>query len=167
MAEHTPTTEDVLATYGLARNRSGVPPYAAEAEFDRWLTEHDAQVAAKALREWAAAHLAYYPEDVFVPPTRDDWDWVARLISQHGGVLDAFSAEIMRRAAHIAIKDADAMTRQADTPVSEPDHEFIGVAGHPDDDECTHRADGTDATYCGLTRAEHDAPAADDEGGQE
>lgn len=28
-------------------------------------------------------------------------------------------------------------------------HEFIGVAGHADDDECTHREDGSDATYCG------------------
>ena len=34
-------------------------------------------------------------------------------------------------------------------------HEFWGVAGHPDDDECTHREDGTDATYCGLTADEH------------
>lgn len=35
------------------------------------------------------------------------------------------------------------------------DHDFIGVAGHPDDDECTHRVDGTDATYCGLPAARH------------
>ena len=35
------------------------------------------------------------------------------------------------------------------------DHEFLPVAGHPDDDECTHREDGTDATYCGRARAEH------------
>lgn len=31
----------------------------------------------------------------------------------------------------------------------ELNHEFLPVNGHPDDDECTHRADGTDATYCG------------------
>lgn len=37
-----------------------------------------------------------------------------------------------------------------------PAHDFLPVNGHPDDDECTHRADGTDATYCGLTRAEHE-----------
>lgn len=36
------------------------------------------------------------------------------------------------------------------------DHEFLPVASHPDDDECTYRADGTDATYCGRTRADHD-----------
>jgi len=35
------------------------------------------------------------------------------------------------------------------------DHDYIGVAGHPDDDECTHRADGTDATYCGEPDRHH------------
>ncbi|WP_337004068.1 hypothetical protein [Microbacterium sp. LB12] len=35
------------------------------------------------------------------------------------------------------------------------DHVFIGVAGHADDNECTHRADGTDATYCGRREDEH------------
>ncbi|TAJ21799.1 MAG: hypothetical protein EPO65_00430 [Dehalococcoidia bacterium] len=34
--------------------------------------------------------------------------------------------------------------------------EFRPVAGHPDDDECTHRSDGTDATYCGQPRAWHE-----------
>ncbi|SEC89872.1 hypothetical protein [Arthrobacter woluwensis] len=37
-----------------------------------------------------------------------------------------------------------------------PDHEFQGVYGHPDDDECTHRSDGTDLTYCGEPRKYHD-----------
>jgi hypothetical protein len=36
------------------------------------------------------------------------------------------------------------------------DHAFVPVNGHPDDDECTFRSDGTDATYCGRTEAEHD-----------
>jgi hypothetical protein len=35
------------------------------------------------------------------------------------------------------------------------DHAFLPVAGHPDDDECTYRADGTDATYCGEPESEH------------
>lgn len=35
------------------------------------------------------------------------------------------------------------------------DHEFLPVAGHPDDDECTHRPDGTDETYCGEPVAAH------------
>lgn len=34
-------------------------------------------------------------------------------------------------------------------------HPFLSVAGHPDDDECTHRDDGTDATYCGMPEAAH------------
>lgn len=34
-------------------------------------------------------------------------------------------------------------------------HEFLPVNGHPDDDECTHRADGTDNTYCGEPKAAH------------
>ena len=39
-------------------------------------------------------------------------------------------------------------------------HDFLPVNGHPDDDECTFRADGTDATYCGRTRDAHGyAPA--------
>lgn len=32
-------------------------------------------------------------------------------------------------------------------------HEFIGVHGHPDDDECTYRSDGTEASYCGEEEA--------------
>lgn len=35
------------------------------------------------------------------------------------------------------------------------DHAWIGVAGHPDDPECTHRSDGTDATYCGHIEHDH------------
>lgn len=34
-------------------------------------------------------------------------------------------------------------------------HDFKPVAGHPDDDECTDREDGTDATYCGLPKDAH------------
>lgn len=34
-------------------------------------------------------------------------------------------------------------------------HDFTPVAGHPDDDECTHRSDDTDATYCGEPRGAH------------
>lgn len=36
------------------------------------------------------------------------------------------------------------------------DHPFLPVAGVPDDDECTHRDDGTDDTYCGLPESDHD-----------
>ena len=36
------------------------------------------------------------------------------------------------------------------------EHDFLPVKGHPDDDECTYRSDGTDATYCGESRSWHD-----------
>lgn len=35
------------------------------------------------------------------------------------------------------------------------DHQWTGVAGHADDPECSHRLDGTDATYCGRLEHEH------------
>lgn len=36
------------------------------------------------------------------------------------------------------------------------DHGFLPVKDHPDDDECTHRADGTDRSYCGEPRDAHE-----------
>ena len=36
------------------------------------------------------------------------------------------------------------------------DHPFVGVDGHPDDDECTNRAGGTDETYCSRSEADHE-----------
>jgi hypothetical protein len=46
------------------------------------------------------------------------------------------------------------------TPAPErvTDHDFLPVAGHPDDDECTYRSDGTDLTYCGEPQSAHGAP---------
>jgi hypothetical protein len=41
----------------------------------------------------------------------------------------------------------------ADFPLG---HEFKPVMGHPDDDECTFRSDGTDLTYCGEPRSSHE-----------
>jgi len=35
------------------------------------------------------------------------------------------------------------------------DHAWIGVAGHSDDPECTHRAGGTDETLCGELEYRH------------
>ncbi|WP_165640078.1 hypothetical protein [Mycobacteroides abscessus] len=35
------------------------------------------------------------------------------------------------------------------------DHDFLPVNGHPDDDECTYRADGTDSRYCGESERLH------------
>ena len=33
--------------------------------------------------------------------------------------------------------------------------QILGRERHPDDDECTFRRDGTDATYCGRREHEH------------
>jgi hypothetical protein len=49
--------------------------------------------------------------------------------------------------------EGDPAYRTTDGTVT--DHPFIGVRGHPDDDECTNRSGGTDETYCGHTEAEH------------
>lgn len=47
--------------------------------------------------------------------------------------------------------------RAALTPTTDAitDHDFLPVAGHPDDDECTFRSDGTDLTYCAETKEMH------------
>lgn len=39
--------------------------------------------------------------------------------------------------------------------IQEHRHAFLPVDGHPEDDECTHRDDGTDETYCGLAERDH------------
>lgn len=41
------------------------------------------------------------------------------------------------------------------------DHDFLPVAGHPDDDECTNRSDGTDDTYCSYPEHEHEGSLRD------
>ena len=57
-------------------------------------------------------------------------------------------------------EDGDPVPDVGPDPVVLPpsiDHDFVPVLGHPDDDECTYRSDGTDDTYCGLPAAVHDA----------
>ena len=51
MSEHTPTTYAVRTNYAMTMLRVGrkdIDPYSA---FDRWLAEHDREVAAKAWEE--------------------------------------------------------------------------------------------------------------------
>lgn len=59
-AEYTPTTEDVT-TAALA---GGIY---SEAEFDRWLAAHDAEVRAEALREAAKVSRAYSTDSRDIP----------------------------------------------------------------------------------------------------
>lgn len=61
MAEHTPTDEEARAAFVTGEIRDGegsdwddLMP-SAEADWDRWITAHDARVKAEALRE-AAEH---------------------------------------------------------------------------------------------------------------
>lgn len=70
--------------------------------------------------------------------------------------------ELRQRALDFDMEEEHAQRRRESAalraaPPAEPsNHDFLPVAGHPDDDECTHRADGTDATYCGRPRREHE-----------
>jgi phage terminase Nu1 subunit (DNA packaging protein) len=65
MADYGPTTDEVRAMYvtGTPPHRVTVP--AGNDEFDRWLAQHDAEVAAKALRQaaddWQAGEWANVP----------------------------------------------------------------------------------------------------------
>jgi phage terminase Nu1 subunit (DNA packaging protein) len=65
MSEYTPTTDEVRAMYvtGTPPHRVSVPQ--GNAEFDRWLAQHDAEVAARALRQaaddWQTGEWANVP----------------------------------------------------------------------------------------------------------
>jgi len=74
--------------------------------------EHDAQVAARALRNWGQEMLARYPEGVFVEPDENGWRFIALALARQARTLDAVSASLMRRAAKLAIEDADRIERQ-------------------------------------------------------
>lgn len=69
---------------------------------------------------------------------------------------DPSRADIWREDARRVLAAAGAAPQEPSETLD--DHDFLPVAGHPDDDECTHRADGTDLTYCGEPRRAHEAP---------
>ena len=59
MSEYTPTTYTVRTNYAMTMLRVGrkdIDPYSA---FDRWLAEHDREVAAKT--------LIYAAQDIYLP----------------------------------------------------------------------------------------------------
>lgn len=86
MTEYKPTTGDVREFYHGGRITCDNPPGMNErnAEFDRWLAAHDAEVAANALRD--AASVLYSEEQA-------QWALDAKrvfgsqMIAQHLGVL--------------------------------------------------------------------------------
>lgn len=93
---------------------------------------------------------------------------VDRLVAlARSGVHHVAYANSYAEAAQLGVSMLDeieaALTAAAGVAPQEPsatvdDHDFRPVAGHPDDDECTHRSDGTDLTYCGEPRSAHEAP---------
>lgn len=77
MSEYIPTTKAVRTNYVMTMLRVGrkdIDPYSA---FDRWLAEHDREVAAKTLID--AAQDIYIPSDG--PSTYVDIDYAELLAS--------------------------------------------------------------------------------------
>lgn len=56
MSDHTPSTDEVVGAYMMERGRLAISFSEANEEFDRWLADHDKEVAARAcatmLHEW-------------------------------------------------------------------------------------------------------------------
>ncbi|GAA3218004.1 hypothetical protein ACFP63_08770 [Oerskovia jenensis] len=105
---------------------------------------------------------------MYVPAVRAVCDEIRTLLAAHPAPEMQAQARICPtchddHTAHQRCMPAPAPETPATLPVPDPaGHEFIGVAGHPDDDECTYRADGTDRTYCGARKESHDpAPVSD------
>jgi hypothetical protein len=95
------------------------------------ITEADPDASRR--REWVAA-LRWLSRQV--ARQSDASDWVAELADQiESGALTPWAQPVTALPAK---------------------HSFVPVAGHPDDDECTHRSDGTDGTYCGRPEVEHE-----------
>lgn len=51
MSDYTPTTDDVRMGWADLRAETVQEGLLAEAEFDRWLAQHDAEIQAQALRD--------------------------------------------------------------------------------------------------------------------
>ena len=103
--KYTPTTDDMRQCY-VDQNTEGEYGYwdggkIAAAEFDAWLAEHDAQVAAKSLRDAADVLDTYDARNL--PPDDDRW---------------TCDLGYYREAAWLRAR-ADAMTRQADAPAAD------------------------------------------------
>lgn len=82
----------------------------------------------------------------------------ARALEAHQKIEDALLSVALDDSspASVVRMDTLATTLQRLKPTEQAlGHDFLPVNGHPDDDECTHRADGTDATYCGEPKAAH------------
>ena len=112
------------------------------------LQAHDRQVAAKALTEAAGRVYEEWPggtgEEGLGVEYAENW-------------LNARAADLVSERSTLGngyVSNSKPWWAEPSTP-EHLGHEFVGVAHRPDDDKCTFRADGTDLTYCGETKAEH------------
>ncbi|WP_433673767.1 hypothetical protein [Microbacterium gorillae] len=126
-AENAPTSEEVPAPCACCGQNS------SSAAGD---TCQACRNAAKYVHAWT-----YYEDSGINQEGFDDW---ARDVAWNSGNENHPSDE--QRAA------MEYLVRLFGTII---DHPWIGVAGHPDDPECAHRADGTDTTYCGEPERHH------------
>jgi hypothetical protein len=95
------------------------------------------------------------------------WDRLPRPImrADYPGALRAVVGPLLAPAGGetVTVDEAMRISREvAEAVLAAPDHEFRSVNGLPDDDECTYRSDGTDATYCGRPARDHEPPATTD-----
>ena len=76
MSEYTPSTMSIRDVWSFARAAGvyGVDPEQSDAEFDRWLAEHDAEVRAAVLEEAANS----YPGS----PSHPTVKWLRNRIAQ-------------------------------------------------------------------------------------
>jgi hypothetical protein len=79
------------------------------------------------------------------------------------GTRDIDNNDLLRDGAPFAVLHRPDRPRDP-APERVTDHDYLPVAGHPDDDECTYRNDGTDLTYCGEPQSAHGAPEREGEG---
>ena len=109
--EYTPTTDEVREWYAGSvdayQHETGLPYDAAKSAFDRWLSAHDREVAARALRKAADALAEFagetYPADVFLKPSEGDYAAINALLNrERGHQLDGVSADCYRRALALA-----------------------------------------------------------------
>lgn len=107
-----PPTEYVPSIEGLrdavaARTTTQAEYDRTVAIFNRAIAAHDREVAARALREAADALVEFagetYPTDVFLKPSRADYDAINALLNrERGHQLDGVAADCYRRALALA-----------------------------------------------------------------
>lgn len=104
---YTPTPDQVKSDF--ARTHAGYDRGLA-AEFERMLAQVRREAAAGALVQFADLLDEHYPADVFPKPSEDDYFRLRTALARSNLTLDRFSADLMRRAAAQARREAAEMT---------------------------------------------------------